>query len=526
MMIGDARFAGELVTAKGLVYTFDDIECLASFVLTGQVPEDEIQSLWVNDIRRPEHRLDARGARYWRDEWLRTPMSSGVVAVGAEGGGYSAAGAGRVRVGNWENLLERVRQAGVHRGHQPVGVMDTSRSTGTPDLLEAEVVVDPAGPVRTLSAALRRTRPHGRILVRAGTYKEPRIMIEKPVTIEGRGWPTFIGGEHEIITVTADSVAIRGLVVSQVTATAAEDRAGIRFSGVHGCTVENTRLHDTFFGIYLAQSSGCRIAGNTVLGKGTLQGLSGNAIHAWNSSDLTIEDNDIAGHRDGIYLEFTTGSRIRNNRSTDNLRYGLHFMFSHRCDYAENLFARNGAGVAVMFSDTVTMRRNRFEHNWGSSAYGLLLKELRDSRIEENYFGSNTVGLWTEGTSRVAVSGNRFVANGWAIRVLGDATENQFRGNLFLANSFDIGTNPGTNSNLFESNYWDRYRGYDLDRDGYGDIPFQPVRLFSVMIQEHEPALVLLHSFFIDLLDLAERVVPALTPETMKDRRPLMRAGA
>jgi len=46
------------------------------------------------------------------------------------------------------------------------------------------------------------------------------------------------------------------------------------------------------------------------------------------------------------------------------------------------------------------------------------------------------------------------------------------------------------------------------------------------MIQQHEPALILLHSFFIDLLDLAERVIPAFTDETLMDRRPLMRRGA
>ena len=66
--------------------------------------------------------------------------------------------------------------------------------------------------------------------------------MQQPVTIEGEGWPRFIGGDHEVFTVTADSVTIRGLVISHVAATAAEDRAGIRFSGVRGCTVENTRL--------------------------------------------------------------------------------------------------------------------------------------------------------------------------------------------------------------------------------------------------------------------------------------------
>jgi nitrous oxidase accessory protein len=392
-----------------------------------------------------------------------------------------------------------------------------------PSRIGADIVVAPGSAIPTLTAALRLARPHARIIVQAGIYREPPLVLDKPVTIQGEGSPTFEGGDHNVFTITGDSVTLRGVVIRHVAATAAEDRAGIRLSGARYCTIENNELLDTFFAIYLARSSACRIAGNWIRGNAVVQGMSGNAIHSWNSSGLVIENNDLAGHRDGIYLEFTTGSRIANNRSTGNLRYGLHFMFSHHCEYADNTFSRNGAGVAVMFSDSVTMRHNRFERNWGSAAYGLLLKELRDSRIEQNRFANNTVGLWTEGTSRVMVTGNDFIANGWALRVLGDATENQFRGNHFAENSFDVGTTRGQNSNVFEGNYWDHYRGYDLDHDGFGDVPFQPVRLFSVFVQQSEPALILLHSFFIDLLDLAETVIPALTPETMMDHRPVMR---
>jgi nitrous oxidase accessory protein len=295
---------------------------------------------------------------------------------------------------------------------------------------------------------------------------------------------------------------------------------------VRHCRVENTRLDDTFFGIYLARSSDCVIRGNIIRGRAKTQGLAGNAIHSWNSSHLTIEENVVTGHRDGIYLEFTTASNIRNNRSSGNLRYGLHFMFSHRCDYTGNSFMANRGGVAVMYSDSVTMRQNRFEASRGSAAYGLLLKELKDSRIEDNQFTANTVALWTEGTSRVMVSGNRFVNNGWAIRVLGDASDNIFRRNRFAANSFDVGATEGHSDNLFQENYWDRYRGYDLDRDGFGDVPFQPVTLFAFLVQQNPPTLILLHSFFTGLLDLAERAVPALAPETLLDRHPLMQWGS
>jgi len=387
-----------------------------------------------------------------------------------------------------------------------------------------EIVVDPRGPVPTITQALHLARAGDRILVRAGRYREPTLVVDHRVEIVGEGWPVVdAGGDHEAIRVTADSVVIRGMVIEGVGPTAVEDRAGIKLIEVHGCIIEGNRLRNTFFGIYLAKSSGCRIAANRIQGNGVTEALSGNAIHLWSSNGVTIEGNQLSGHRDGIYLEFTEHSIIRQNRSTGNLRYGLHFMFSHDCQYLENTFANNGAGVAVMYSHGVVMSGNRFEHSWGGAAYGLLLKDITDSHVSGNLFGDNSVGLYAEGANRVIVSGNRFERNGWALKIMADAQENRFEDNVFLGNSFDVATNGTSNSSRFERNYWDHYTGYDLDGDGIGDVPFRPVRLFALLVQQNEPALILLRSSFVDLLDLAERVLPVLTPETLVDRSPRMR---
>ena len=170
------------------------------------------------------------------------------------------------------------------------------------------------------------------------------------------------------------------------------------------------------------------------------------------------------------------------------------------------------------------MTGNRFEHNWGPAAYGLLLKEIKDSRIEDNVLAHNTVGLFAEGVDRTQIEGNQFVGNGWAIRLMADATDNDFRHNRFVENTFDVATNSRTSSpSTFAENYWDAYVGYDLDRDGFGDVPFPPVRLFSVLVEQNEPLLILLRSFFLDLLEAAERIMPVLTPEALVDSRPMMR---
>jgi len=384
--------------------------------------------------------------------------------------------------------------------------------------------VDPHGSIPTLTQALRIARPGDRIRVLPGTYREPTLVVDRRVEIVADGRVVIdAGGDHQAFTVTADSVVIRGLVIEGVGASMTEDRAGIKAIGVRGCSFEHNELRGTFFGIYLAQVRDCRIVGNRVVGTGTTEVLSGNAIHLWSSAGITVEDNELRGHRDGIYLEFTEGSWIRRNRSTHNLRYGLHFMFSHDCEYRENWFLDNGSGVAVMYSHGLTMLRNRFEGSWGGATYGLLLKDITDSRIEANRFVDNSVGLYAEGANRVMVMANQFERNGWALKIMADAQDNRFEDNVFQGNSFDVATNGTSNSSRFERNYWDHYTGYDLDGDGIGDVPFRPVRLFALLVQQNEPALILLRSSFVDLLDLAERVLPVLTPETLIDRSPRMR---
>ena len=81
MAIADPRFAAELVTAKRMVYVFDDVGCLLAFVRQGTVPEAQVHSLWVYDYLHPDSLLDARQAVYLGVDSLRTPMSSHLAAL-------------------------------------------------------------------------------------------------------------------------------------------------------------------------------------------------------------------------------------------------------------------------------------------------------------------------------------------------------------------------------------------------------------------------------------------------------------
>ena len=387
------------------------------------------------------------------------------------------------------------------------------------------IEVSPTAEARTIGAAVRMANAGDRVLVRGGVHREPTIVIDKPLVLEGAGWPVIDGeGARELVRIAADDVTVRGFRLANVGTSMVEDRAAIKARGVARCTIEHNRIDDGFFGIYLAETTGCRVTGNVLRARQLTESTSGNGIHLWTATGATVSDNRIVGHRDGIYLEFVRESTMERNTSEGNLRYGLHFMFSDGNRYERNLFRRNGAGVAVMYTNRVSMIANRFEDNWGPASYGLLLKDISDSRLEGNVFARNTTGLLADGANRLEATGNVFADNGWAVRLEASTQEARFGRNEFRGNTFDVSSNSGNQTSTFAGNYWDAYRGYDLDRDGTGDVPHRPVRLFSILVERNTPTLILLRSAFVSLLDAAERLLPALTPEALADATPAMRS--
>ncbi len=374
-----------------------------------------------------------------------------------------------------------------------------------------------------ISDALEQVSDRDTIRIHPGVYREHQLVVEQTVVIIGIDRPVIDAGHQgEGFRIVADSVHIEGLEIRNVPTSHSRDHAAIRFDRVSGGKIINNRFDDTFFGIYLARSHGVEIRDNQLRAYQTREAVSANGIHLWNSNHAVIADNIINGHRDGIYLEYVENSEIYDNHAVNNIRYGLHFMFSDDCTYHRNRFEDNGAGVAVMYSKRVMMEENEFVQNWGASSYGLLLKEITDSEIKHNDFSDNTTGIRAEGSDRVKIHYNRFQRNGWAIRITASSMDNMITQNNFIDNAFDVSTNSRQNNSTFEANYWDKYSGYDLKGDGYGDIPYRPVRLFSLIVERNPMALMLLRSMFVQILDLTERIMPTITPETLVDEKPLM----
>ena len=141
----------------------------------------------------------------------------------------------------------------------------------------------------------------------------------------------------------------------------------------------------------------------------------------------------------------------------------------------------------------------------------------------DNTFAENTLGIFVDGSARVNYSHNNFLQNGWAVKVSGGCYANVFTGNNFIGNSFDISYNSRMNDNTFNGNFWSSYSGYDLDKNGMGDVPYRPVKLFSYIVNRTPETIVLLRSLFVDMINFSEKVSPAFTPDDLIDDSPSMK---
>jgi nitrous oxidase accessory protein len=380
-------------------------------------------------------------------------------------------------------------------------------------------------PLKEIIPALTIARDGDTVIVEKGFYKEGNIIIDKSIYFMGRGLPIIDGDrKFEVLSIKSSNVTVTGFKIQHSGYATLDDPGGIKVYDSENVTIINNLVYDNFFGIYVQYSKNCLIENNKIIAFGKQEQEIGNGIHCWKSDSLQIINNFVSGNRDGIYFEFVTHSVIWRNISSNNIRYGLHFMFSNDDAYFSNIFERNGAGVAVMYTKNVVMMNNTFKENWGDAAYGILLKDISDAYIYNNHFNNNTSAIFMDGANRIIVEKNKFSGNGWGLKIQASCMDNQILNNNFLGNTFDVSTNSILVQNTFESNYWDKYEGYDLNKDGRGDVPYRPLSLFSVIVEANPPAMLLFRSFMVTLLDKSEKILPSLTPENFIDNSPMMRA--
>ena len=80
MTLVDSKFGAEIVTKKGKIYKFDDLNCMMKFIGSGYEPDENIALQLVVDFTQPETLINAQQAFYSQSEQVKSPMASHIAA--------------------------------------------------------------------------------------------------------------------------------------------------------------------------------------------------------------------------------------------------------------------------------------------------------------------------------------------------------------------------------------------------------------------------------------------------------------
>jgi len=363
------------------------------------------------------------------------------------------------------------------------------------------------------------------LLLEPGNYAGP-VLIDKPLTLDGQGKVTVdAGGRGSVIVVETDGAVIRNLHLTNSGESHNDIDSGVQVRGRFNVISDNV-IDNCLFGIDLQQSENNIVRRNRISSKPFELGTRGDAIRLWYSFDNKVTDNIISDSRDTV-VWYSANNTIARNTSYDS-RYSLHFMYSRYNLVEENRYYNNTVGVFLMYSDGVVLKNNYIAHASGSTGVGIGFKETSDVTVEGNKILYCASGLYIDISpfqpDTINTFSNNLIAyNGIGIRFLNDWKGNEFRQNRFIDNLTQVVVSSGKTAsrNVWEGNHWSDYEGFDEDRDGVGDTPYELYVYADRLWQDVPYAQFFKGSPVLEVMDFLERLAPFTEPRILvRDEQP------
>lgn len=373
----------------------------------------------------------------------------------------------------------------------------------------------PAGAV-PLQALIDATPTGGTLRLDARVYAAPG-QITRPMRIDGvPGTVVDGGGIGSILTVAADNVIVSGVTFRNSGDRHETTDSAVRLRGRHNVMKDNV-IEDCLFGFELKQADGNIIRRNRIGSKDLPEALRGDAIRVWYSNRNRIEDNDIVHVRD-VVVWYSVETAITGNRIVDS-RYGIHLMYAHKNLLERNTFLSNTVGIFLMYANDNQVIDNVIHYSQGPSGIGLGFKESSNTTIVNNDLFANARGIFMDASPYDpegwnVFRANRIAYNGVAVSFHSDWEGNSFEGNAFIGNHSGV-TVQGTGSaarNRWQANRWDDYVGFDRNKDGAGDTPYESWSWADRLWMDVRDAQFFRTSPSLELIDFVERLGSIIEP--------------
>ncbi len=386
-----------------------------------------------------------------------------------------------------------------------------------------------AGEYPSFQELVDAAKPNDILTPPPGTYSGP-VTIDKPLSIDGRGKVTIdAGGKGSVIFLDTDGVTLKNLHLTNSGESHNDIDSGVQVRGNFNVIKDNVIDH-TLFGIDLGQAENNIIRRNRISSKEDELGMRGDAIRLWYSFNNKIMDNHIRNSRD-IVVWYSKDNLISGNDARGG-RYSLHFMYSQYNEVINNHFEDNSVGIFVMYSDGVVLKDNYIAHATGATGMGIGFKETSEVVVTGNQVLYCATGLYLDVSpfqpdTINKIEDNLIAFSGIGILFLNDWTGNVFKRNRLKGNitQVAVGGAKTAKRNEWTGNHWDDYEGFDLDKDGIGDSPYELYGYADRIWMDVPSTRFFKGSPVLEVLDFLERLAPFTSPDmVLRDEKPLMSA--
>ncbi len=373
-----------------------------------------------------------------------------------------------------------------------------------------------------------------------GRYRV-NLHITKRLRLEGTPGAILDGGnEGNVIRISAANVVIHGLRIENSGHNLTDLNAGI-FVDRHADNVliQSNYFDKNNFGIWLDACVDAQVLDNQIHGEPSRRSQDrGNGIHMYATTRALVRGNKVWETRDGIYIDTSNHNTLQDNTLHD-LRYGVHYMYSHDNHVIGNHTYNTRTGYALMQSKRLTVRNNTSDQDRN---YGMLMNYITDSTIANNRITSVMMGsaYVTGGSNILGAEGkaifiynsqfnnihdNLFGSSDIGIHLTAGSEDNLVYGNTFVNNRVQVkyvANRTQEWSHQGRGNFWSDYLGWDLDANGVGDKQYEPNDAVDKLLWKFPMARVLMNSPAIQTLRWVQEQFPVLKPQGVRDSAPLM----
>lgn len=386
----------------------------------------------------------------------------------------------------------------------------------------ADVAVQPGA--GTLANAIAGAAPGDVLTLSDGIYHGP-ITIDRPLTLTGSPGAVIDGGHNgTVVTITGDDVVLRGLTITGSGGVNANLDSGIKIvKGADRSLIEGNRLTDNMHGIDVHGGLDSIVRRNVIEGRqNTRMNERGNGIYIWNAPGTVVEENSVRWGRDGIFSNASRKGTYRNNLFRD-LRFAVHYMYTHDSEVSGNISIGNHLGFAIMYSNRVLVADNL---SLGDREHGVMLNYANNAEVHDNLVrGGTKKCTFIYNAHKNLIYRNRFEGCGIGIHFTAGSERNVLTENAFIGNREQVkyvGTKHIEWSFEGRGNFWSDHPAFDLNGDGIADAVFRPNDLMDHILWSQPAAALLTGAPAVQLVRWSQKSFPATLPGGVLDSFPLM----